>query len=447
MDELSAVETVARLHSRELARHDVIDAAIARAIAARPLGAIVTETFEHAREHVPAGGPFAGVPTFIKDLAHVEGVATAWGAQPANQVTAKRTDKFVKRFAQTGIVSLGKSATPELGLTATTEPAGRAPCRNPWDPMRSAGGSSGGAGALVAAGVVPIAHGSDGGGSIRIPAACCGLVGMKPSSKTIDMEGSNLLPVNIATNGVLTRTVADTLALYDALGLHVKAPARTGRLRIAVFTDSPVGTPVHPDTQAAVRAAAKLCETLGHRVEEVGCPFEAAVIDDFLQYWGFVAWIQLKTARLMLHRGFDTSSVERWTTGIASTFVGRKRATFGAIRRLRQFARTYARLFETHDVLISPTTAEPAPLLGYLGSDVPFEEHYDRLRAYVPFTPIANAAGAPAISLPLGRSQTDLPIGVQLAGARGADRTLLALATELETARPWRRIAPRAKWM
>ena len=449
MDDLTTcrvVDTVARLRSGELTPKEVIDSAIARAQAAARLNAIVTETFEAARHQAPTEGAFAGVPTFIKDLSHVKGVATTWGSQAANQFIAKRSDAFVKRFAKTGIVSLGKSATPELGLTATTESPGRPPCRNPWDPTRSTGGSSGGAGALVAAGVVPLAHGSDGGGSIRIPAACCGVVGMKPSRGTIDMEGSRLLPINIATNGVLTRSVDDTIAFYDALGLHVGSQPKPAPLRIAVFVDSPIATPVHPDTQVAVRAAAKLCETLGHHVEEISCPFGTTVNDDFLTFWGFVAWIQLKTARYMLHRGFDATHVDPWTTGIARMFVGRKRATWSAVRRLRRFARAYAHLFETHDVLISPTTAEPAPLIGYLAADLPFETHYERLRAYAPFTPIQNVAGAPAISLPLGRSSSGLPIGVQFAGTRGADRTLLELARTIDAAQPWPRIAPHENW-
>ncbi len=444
---MDAVETAARILSKELRPAEVIDAAIARAREAAHLGAVVTDTYERAGGHPPPAGPLAGVPTFIKDLAQLAGVRTTWGSRGGGDCVAKKSDPFVARFERTGVVCLGKSATPELGLTATTESLGREPCRNPWDPARSTGGSSGGAACLVAAGVVPLAHASDGGGSIRIPAGCCGLVGFKPSRAALDMEGSRLLPVNIAVHGAVTRTVRDTIAFHDAVASRFTTPSTEPRgLRIGVFVDAPIGTPVHPDTRAAVLASAHLCESLGHHVEEIRCPFDGQVIDDFLAYWGFVAWIQVKTARLMMHRQFDRAQLEPWTTGIAGTFVARRRAAFAAIRRLRRFGTTYARIMQAHDVLICPTTAEPAPALGHLATDQPFETGFDRLRSYVPFTPIHNAAGAPAISLPLGRSASGLPIGVQFAAARGADRMLLELARTIEQAHPWPLTAPRANW-
>jgi len=353
----------------------------------------------------------------------------------------------VRRFEETGVAVLGKSATPELGLMATTEPLFRPPCKNPWDRSRSTGGSSGGAGALVASGVVPIAHASDGGGSIRIPASCCGLVGLKPSRSRIDMEGSNLLPINIATNGVLTRTVRDQVAFYEAIEsrrkpkkvppIAFRADAPKRALRIGLFVDAPTRTPVHPDVRDVVNDAGRLCESLGHHVDSIACPFDSSFNDDFLAYWGFVAWIQKKTAKVMLHWGFDSSRYEPWTQGIAGTFGDRPRATFAAIGRLRDFARTYARVMSSYDVLISPTVAEPAPRLGYLATDQPFETLFDRLRTFCPFTPIQNATGAPAIALPLGKSADGLPIGVQFAGAQGADGMLLELASAIEIARPW----------
>jgi amidase len=446
---MDAVETAERVARKELSVGEVVEAAISRAERAAHLGAIVCDTFARARERQTASGVLAAVPTFIKDLNQVRGVPTTWGSRAAGHYVSRRSEPFIARFERTGVVMLGKSATPELGLTATTEPLGRSPCRNPWDPTRSAGGSSGGAGCLVAAGVVPIAHASDGGGSIRIPAACCGLVGMKPSRGRIDIEGSGLLPVNIATHGVVTRTVRDTVAFYDAVAADRSpiAPDRRSGLRIGLFVDAPTGTPVHPETRAAVLRAGQLCEALGHRVTEIPCPFDAGVIDDFLQFWGLVAWLQWKSARLMLHRRFDSSNVEPWTAGMARTFSSRPSATFAAIRRLRRFARTYAGVMRSHDVLLSPTTAEPALALGQLATDLPFETVFERLRSYVPFTPIHNAAGAPAISLPLGQSGSGMPIGVQLAAAPGDDRTLLELALALEQRQPWTRTAPPERWV
>jgi amidase len=427
-----AVETAERIRRGEVKPGEVIEAAIARAEAAADLGAIVTSVFDLARERAaPPAGVFAGVPTFVKDLSQIRGVRTAWGSAASGDFISPRSDPFVKKFARTGVVMLGKSATPELGLTATTEPLFAAPTRNPRDRSRSPGGSSGGAGALVAAGVVPIAHGSDGGGSIRIPAACCGVVGFKPSRGRLDMEGSRLLPVNVAVHGVITRSLRDTIAFHQAVaGLGEVAPAPTRALRIGVFSDAPGGTPVDPEVRAAVAAAAETCAALGHEVAEISCPFDGQLMDDFLAYWGFVAWIQVKSARVTMHRGFDRARIEPWTAGLAESFARDRRRAFGAMRRLRRFGRSYARVMERCDLLLSPTLAQPAPPLGYLATDH-FETHFERLRAYAAFTPAANAAGAPAISLPLAVSASGLPIGVHFSARRHDDRTLLELAQTL----------------
>jgi amidase len=427
-----AVETAERIRRGEVKPSEVLEAAIARAEAAAPLGAIVTSSFDRARAAItqlPAG-VFAGVPTFVKDLSQVRGVATTWGSAGSVGFVSQRDDPFVKRFARTGVVVLGKSATPELGLTATTEPLFAPPTRNPRDPSRSAGGSSGGAGALVAAGVVPIAHGSDGGGSIRIPAACCGVIGFKPSRGRLDMEGSRLLPVNVAVHGVLTRSLRDTIVFHQAVaGLEAVAEAPARPLRIGVFSDAP-GVSVDPAVRAAVAATAEQCAALGHEVVELRCPFDGSVMDDFLAYWGFVAWAQLRGARVAMHRGFDRTRIEPWTAGLVRSFTSRRRAALGAIRRLRRFARRYAEVMQRSDILLSPTLSQPAPPLGHLATDS-FEAHFERLRAFAAFTPMANAAGAPAISLPLGATPTGLPIGVHLSARHGDDRTLLELAQTL----------------
>jgi amidase len=450
-----AVETRDRICSKDVSAAEVLEAAIVRAEEAAPLGAVFEPTYDRARSRIAAlatDAPLAGVPSFIKDLARIQGVPTTWGSRAAGRYVSRRTDPFVTRFEDTGLLTLGKSACPELGLTATTEPLGWPPCRNPWDPSRSSGGSSGGAATLVAAGVVTIAHANDGGGSIRIPAACCGLVGLKPSRLRLDVKDSDRLPVNIACEGVVTRTVRDTVAFFDAMesrrpagkvapiGNVAARPAAP--LRIGVFVDAPIGTPVDPEVREAVLAAGRLCGTLGHVVEEIPCPFEGAVIDDFLRYWGLVAWFQLWTGRRAFHRGFDRSRVEPWTRGLAAYFTRAKLAAFGATRRLRRFSTTYAQVTSRHDVLVSPVLPQPAPLLGYLATDLPFETAFERIRAYATFTPIHNASGAPAISLPLGRSSAGLPIGVQFAAAHGGDRTLLELALSIETAQPWQRVAP-----
>ncbi len=448
--DLDAVETASLIRRRQLSPLEVIDAAIARAESARHLGPLVVDTFERARAQargLPSDAPLGGVPTAIKDLAHVGGVPTSWGSRGAGGFVPRTSDAFVSRLEAMGLVSIGKSATPEMGLTGTTEPLLGEPCRNPWDPRRSVGGSSGGAACLVATGVLPLAHASDGGGSIRIPAACAGLVGLKPTRGVIDMAGSNALPVNIAVNGVVTRTVRDQSAFYDAVGLPRGRDDRAAKgLRIGVFTSSPSGRPVAERVRAAVVAAGRLCESLGHGVEEIACPFAAQEVDDFLAYWGYVAWIQVKTARLMMSRRFDTEKIEPWTRGMVGTFSNDKLAALRAIWRLRGFASRYESVMERFDVLVSMVTADVAPELGTLSPSLPFDVGYERIRTWLPVTGLWNAAGAPAISLPLGRSEEGLPIGVQLGGRRGGDRLLLALAARIEEAQPWPRAAPEARW-
>jgi amidase len=442
-----AVETAARVRRGEVSAREVVEAAIARAGDAAATGAVVTACYERARQRAGAtpGGELAGVPTFLKDLSQLAGVATTWGSAAGGAFVSRRSDPFVKKVERTGVVVLGKSATPELGLLATTEPLGRPPTRNPWDLSRSAGGSSGGAAALVAAGVVPLAAASDGGGSIRIPAACCGLVGLKPTRGRIDMEGSALLPVNLAVHGCVSRTVRDQIAFHRALGwLGAIDDAPPRPLRIGVYVDAPIGTPVDPEVRAAVLAAGETCRALGHEVDVVPCPFDGEVIEDFLAYWGLIAWLQVRSGRLVMHRGFDARRVEPLTTWLAARFSAGGRAVLGAVRRLRRFRRTYDEVFARFDVLVSPTTATPAPPLGELAPGGDCATVFARQRAFVPFTPLNNAAGAPAISLPLGRSAGGLPIGVMLSAARGEDPLLLKLARAIEEARPWPRLAPRS---
>jgi amidase len=445
MESWDAVETVTRIRKGEVSALEVLEATIQRAEAAGALNAIVTDTFERARVRAKNGaleGAFGGLPTFVKDLSQVEGVRTGWGSAGAAGLVSKKSDPFVKKLERSGMLVVGKSATPEFGMTATTEPLVRGATRNPWDPTRSPGGSSGGAGALVAAGVVPLAHANDGGGSIRIPAACCGLVGLKPTRGLLDMEGSNLAPVNLAAHGCLTRTVRDTIAFHRAMsGLGEIAPAPARPLRIGLYVDAPAATHVDAQVQDAVRAAGRACQALGHDVDEIPCPFPVQVMDDFFDYWGFLAWIQINIARLVLHRGFDKRKIEPWASGLMASFTSNRRRVFGAIRRLRRFHTDYAKVLERYDVLLSPTVAAPAPALGHLATDLPYETHHDRLRTFAAFTPLHNIAGAPAISLPLGRSTTGLPLGVQFAAGRGQDALLLELALTLEAAHPWRRMA------
>lgn len=454
-----AVETAERIARRDVSSLEVIEAALARARDAAPLNALVTECADRARvtaATAPLDGPLFGVPTAIKDLSQLAGVRTAWGSAAAGEFVSTRSDRTVEAIERTGVIPIGKSATPELGLTGTTEPLAFGPTTNPWGRGRSPGGSSGGAAALVASGVVPIAHGSDGGGSIRIPASCCGLVGLKPSRFRLDLEGSNLLPVNLAVHGVLTRSVRDTVAFWNAVERELPpkriapigdvAPVPERRLKLGFFSDSPKGTPVHPDVRAAAEKTATLCARLGHSVEAIACPFEAQVIDDFIHLWGFIAFTQMKGGRAFMHLDFDASKVEPFTAAFARQFSQHVVGSLAAFRRLRRFPEAWAKVLEQFDVLMTPTVAQVPPLHGYLSTDVAFEAALSRLLSFTPFTAVVNIAGAPAITLPLGQSIDGLPIGVQFAGAHGDERLLLELARELEAAQPWPHTAPRRNW-
>jgi amidase len=458
MDELAhwdAIETVQRLERRDVSVKEVVEAAVARAEAKRALGALVTPTFERAFElakGIPPRGRFAGVPSAIKDLAQVKGVRTTFGSRGAATQPPAKSDPWVQAYEGLGFISLGKSATPELGLTATTEPLGFEPCRNPWDPERSTGGSSGGAAALVAAGVVPIAHASDGGGSIRIPAGACGVVGLKPTRGRFDMEGSNLLPINVAVHGVVSRTVRDTVAFWDALStvaprpkLHPvtpvgRAPARP--LRVGFYVQTPKATPVAAEHVQAVKDTAKKLEVLGHHVEEIPTPADEQFADDFTTYWSFVAWAQSRTMALLAQKGFQRLHLDPWTEGLARSFASARVAGLGAIMRLRSFPQRFLASFQRFDVLLSPTLAHLPPKLGHLAPHVEWGLQLSRLTEWVPFTQAYNVSGAPAISLPLSRSAEGLPISVQLGADRGNERTLLELATQLEGAFPWPKLAP-----
>lgn len=450
-----AVELARRIAAGEVSSAELVAASIARARAVNPvLNAIVHESFETATEQArhASGGRFGGLPTFIKDTDAVEGTPLRMGSHALPNAPTAKSSPFVKQFLGTGLVSLGKTSLPELGLTATTESLACGPTRNPWNTAHSTGGSSGGSAALVAAGVVPIAHGNDGGGSIRIPASCCGLVGLKSSrGRLIGSEGSAYFPIDIIVQGALTRTVRDAAAFlaaaeqwqpsrhYAPVGL-VEGPGKA-RLRIAAFTDSASGDESHPDCRRAVADAAAACEALGHSVEQIRCPFDNQVVDDFFAYWGFAPFGLGLVGRKVFGPGYDHSRIDAWSRGLSDQFRRSLPRVPAILWRLRRFARRYEELMTRYDVLITPTLAAPPFPLGHIGPDVPFDVAVERVMRYAAFTPVQNLSGGTAISLPLGQSEGGLPIGVQFAAGRGAERRLLELAFALEDARPWATLA------
>lgn len=445
-----AVEVARRIQAGEIQSVEAVEAAIARAERVNPsLNAIATQLFDSARADAqrPGAGVFAGVPSFIKDNEAVAGSPLLHGSRGLPKKPSAKNSPYVEQFLSLGLVNLGKTTMPEFGFTGTTEALVYGPTHNPWKLGFSSGGSSGGSAALVASGVVPIAHANDGGGSTRIPASCCGLVGLKPSrGRLVDIEGAALFPVKIVHQGMLSRTVRDTAAFYHGAEQHYRNPGlpeigwvtRPGRrLRIGFFTELDETTPSHPDCVEAVSDAAKLLEGLGHSVERVNPPFDEQFHEDFFLLWSMLSFSVMQFGRQLVHPDFDRTKVEGFTEGLSSYFKANAQKIPGAIFRLRRFPRRYARGFDGYDVLMNPTVAMPTPEHGYIGPDVPFETALERLKWFIPFTPTQNVSGGPAISLPMSRSKDGLPLGVQLASPLGDERTLLELALEIEAAAPW----------
>ncbi len=452
---LDAVGLAAAIRAGEVSPAEAADAAIARTrLVDAKLGAVAAQCFaraaEAARGPVPTG-PFAGVPSLVKDNADVAGLPTCHGSAAITPHPAHRASPPAEQFLAQGFTVLGKSTLPEFGLSASTEYAGAAPTRNPWDTSRSCGASSGGAAALVAAGAVPIAHANDGGGSIRIPAAACGLVGLKPTrGRMLDRPGARSLPVNLVTEGVVSRTVRDTAHYLAAAERYAPVPQLPAigllegptaqRLRIGVLRRDLAGTPLHPACAAALDSAAGTLAGLGHEVTETALEVDPGFIADFEAYWALLA--VLMTASLKAeHRGhLHLRRLDPFTRGLLRHCRRRAARLPGAIRRLRGAERLFDAQFTGVDVLLSPTLTHPAPVLGELRPDQPFDELFRRLVGYVGFTPLANVGGGPAVALPHTMLPDGIPGSVQLAARRGDERTLLDLAYQLEAAAPFPRI-------
>jgi len=440
---------VARLVRRgDLSADEVAQAAIARAQAVDPqLDAVAVASYDRPRLG-PRDGALYGVPTFVKDNTDVAGLPTNHGTAAFVARPAAHDGRYARQYLSTGLTVLGKSRLPEFGFNAATEFPSAPPVRNPWNPEYSPGASSGGAAALVASGVVPIAHANDGGGSIRIPAACCGLVGLKPSrGRHVDGEAARALPINMISEGVLTRTVRDTALFVGAsedywrnpklppIGL-IEGPAQR-RLRIGLVLDTVTGAAVDAPTRAAVENTATALEKLGHYVEPLPLPVGEQFADDFVLYWGMLAALATRLGRFTFDRSFDPSKLDGLTQGLHRHYRRNLRHTPGMLYRLRRTPRVYARMFTRHELLLSPVLAHVPPRIGYLSPNVPYDTLMERLRAYVAYPPLNNIAGSPAISLPLGRTEDGRPIGVQLGAAYGDERSLLEVAFALEAERPW----------
>ncbi|MFF3286120.1 amidase [Streptomyces sp. NPDC003023] len=398
-----------------------------------------------------AGGVFAGVPTFVKDNIDYLGLPTGHGSAAFVPGAARRHAPFTRQLLSSGVTVLGKTRLPEFGFSPTTEYEGAEPVRNPWHTDCSAGGSSGGSAALVAAGAVPVAHANDGGGSIRIPAACCGLVGLKPTrGRVVGNAQSRQLPVDIVTDGVVSRSVRDSAAFLAAaekywrnpklppLGL-VEGPSER-RLRIGLLPDSPNGVRSDAATRAAVTETAATLERLGHTVEPVELAIDPRFTEDFLTYWGLLSFLLGITGRT-LGTDFDRRRMDGLSRGLREAYVQDWRRTPGVLRRLKRTREAYAAAFRGLDLVLSPVLAHTTPRIGHLAPTVPYATLIERILAYVAFTPVNNVVGTPSISVPAASATAEgLPIGVMFSGRPGSERVLLEVAFALEADRPFRRI-------
>ncbi|WP_408896208.1 amidase [Nocardioides sp. R1-1] len=395
--------------------------------------------------------PLAGVPTAIKDLNLTRGVPTAFGSPVFAGYVPEVSDAVTLAIEDAGMVSLGKTSTPEFGSPCYTEPEGRAPAVTPWDTTRMAGGSSGGAAAAVAAGLVPVAPGSDGGGSIRIPASCCGLVGLKPTRGRISgfpMYGD---PVGLAVAGPVARTVADAAALLDVLagrrpgdptwapepaGTFLDATRRDpGRLRVACF-DAPViaDAEVHPEVRRAYDDATRLLASLGHGVEDISVPLPPEAVGVFETCWAVLT--ALSTAPLAPAQRQQIRPLTRWLGERGEAVSGPE---FGlAIGAMRRYAADALVALAPYDIVLTPTLAAPPLPVGAIRDDADPAADFEAQKRFTPWTSAWNVTGMPAISLPLHQTPEGLPVGVMLAARPAEEELLLSLAAQVEAAAPWK---------
>lgn len=450
---LDAVGLAEAIRAGDIAPAEAARAAVARIEAVdSQLQAMAESDFERGVASAgTAAGPLRGVPSLVKDNTDVAGLCTRHGSDAVPATPAAEDAPFTRQYRALGVTLLGKTRLPEFGFNGSTEFANAPPVRNPWHPEHTPGGSSGGAAALVAAGAVPIAHANDGGGSTRIPAACCGLVGLKPTrGRVVANAIGRQLPVDIICDGVVSRSVRDSAAFLAGAETHYRNPKLPGvglvegpggdKLRIGLILDSVTGTPTDAPTRAAVEAMAARLTRLGHRVEPMAPPAAPHFVEDFSDYWAFLAFLTVRLGRRSLHPDFEASRVDALTRGLERRFRRRMLRMPLVIARLRATARQWRKHTAGFDIGLSPVLARVPPPLGELSPARGFDALFPALQETVSFTPINNANGSPAIALPAGLSPEGVPIGAQLSAGHGEERRLLELAFALEADGGWPRI-------
>lgn len=451
--DLTAIEQAEAVRRREISPVEITEHYLDRIERLDgQVGAYVTVTAQKALEQARAleqgtpEGPLYGVPIPVKDLNLVKDVRIAFGSATYGDFVAPVDDTVVERLRDAGTIMLGKTATPEFGLPCYTETYVSPPTRTPWDLTRSAGGSSGGAAAAVAAGLAPAAQGSDGAGSIRIPASVCGLFGIKPTRGRISF--APIIPdlAGLSTNGPIARTVADAAALLDVMAhnnpgdLYLAPPyagtflehasREPGRLRIARYAQPVVpDTEVHPEVMTAYEDAAKTLAALGHEIVDIDPPFGPDLVPQFVTMWFAFACMhpvpddkqdQLRPLTAWLReRGFATS---------APTFLQ-------AQASLQLATRIGLTITDAYDAVLTPTVTQPPMPVGWFEDVEDPEETFERMKHFAAFPAIYNVSGQPAVNLPLHWSEDGLPIGVMLAGRTGGESTLISLSAQVEAAR------------
>ena len=459
LHDLTALEQGELVRRGEVSPLELTDHYLERVDRLDTVGAFVTLTPDRARDRATqltaelalsgAGeSPLWGVPTAIKDLNLTAGVRTTFGSAAFADFVPDVSDGVTLALEDTGMVSLGKTSTPEFGSPCYTEPDVAPPAVTPWDHTRTAGGSSGGAAAAVAAGLVPLAQGSDGGGSIRIPASCCGLVGLKPTRGRISGHPLYGDPVGLATAGPIGRTVRDAAAMLDALAgrqpgdpAWAPPPSETfvsscdrdpGRLRVARFIAPLItDTPVDPACTQAWEDASRLLESLGHEVVDVAPPLPPEAVPVFETCWAVLTALSVVPAE----REHLLRPLTRWLSAKGRAVSGPE---FGlAIGAMRRFAAGALTALAPYDAVLTPTLATPPLPVGALRDDEHPERDFEAQKAFTPWTSAWNVTGMPAVSLPLHWTADGLPVGVMLAARPAEEALLLALSAQVESAAPW----------
>lgn len=453
---MDAVAMAEAVRTGKASASELVEAAIARLEKANPqINAVAFPNFERARQMAAAGrtGPLAGVPTLIKDVSSQAGLPFTAGSRAYRTRIGKIDAPYVVAVEHSGVVSIGRSTSPELGLSGTTQSLLTGPTRNPWNLDHSVGGSSGGAAAAVAAGVVPVAHASDSGGSIRVPAAANGLVGLKPSRGRMVGSQNDRTITDLTANNCVSRTVRDTAAWFAATEMTgegarfapvgvITGPSRQ-RLRIGVHPAETNGAPPSPDVEAAFAKALPLLRRLGHKVTDQPLPFDIAAANQAMRVmFGAAAAGRVKAVGADLGREPGSDDLEPLTLGLAE--IGRRLAPGdldAAVATLTTTVRGYTAQFETFDIYMTPTQNKPPIPLSYLDPSLPAETQMERVFGFAP-TWLDNVSGTPAITLPMGQSRDGLPLGLQFSTRAGGEAVLLQLAFELERELQWYRRKP-----